>query len=416
VDPAPYTGDLDLAAVRSRGDLAALLREVRIRADHPSLRALEAKTRHGDIPLSKTAVAEMLRGARLARKAVMIAFLQACGVPDGELDLWKRTWERVASLEAAHARIETIQGPRRSARDAENETLAHEEPAGAGAARADLTEISRLREQVQRLSAANEQLRSQQRRAAAEAWPAAMAGGREGRQSIWHFPDGWPITLVSYRLPPDQRPPSADPGNPNYARCADLADLDALIDVHGVVRAHNPASRVIIMAAQDLAQSDVATHLVLIGGLTWEAVTPWFSRIFSMPIEAGDPFDRGAIVVRDPDTGEREFKYTVEGDELIEDVGFFACGKNPSAPRRMLTICGGITSRGVRGAALCCTDWEMRERNEQFLLSRFPDGSTYCVVMRVPIINKGPLVPDLSKEENRLFEWCDTSTRWRGPW
>jgi len=71
VDPAPYTGDLDLAAVRSRGDLAALLREVRIRADHPSLRALEAKTRHGDIPLSKNAVAEMLRGARFTSVKVM---------------------------------------------------------------------------------------------------------------------------------------------------------------------------------------------------------------------------------------------------------------------------------------------------------------------------------------------------------
>jgi hypothetical protein len=411
VDPAPYTDDLDLAAVHTRADLAAVLREVRIRADNPSLRALEAKTRHGDIPLSKTAVAEMLKGVRLARKAVMIAFLQACGVQDAELDVWQRTWERVASLEAARTRIETTRATRRPARSAGHH--AHEEPAGADPTEAD---ISRLRDQVQRLSEENKQLRSRQRRALGESWPAGVAGGREGRHSIWHFPDGWPITLVSYRLPPDQRPPSADPGNPNYLRYADLADLDALIDIHGAVRAHNPASRVIIMAAQDLAQSDVATHLVLIGGLTWKAVTPWFSRIFSMPIEAGDPFDRGAIVVRDPDVGEREFKYTAEGDEIVEDVGFFTCGQNPSAPRRMLTICGGITSRGVRGAALCCTDWEMRERNEQFLLSRFPDGSTYCVVMRVPIINKDPLVPDLSKEENRLFEWCDTSTQWRGLW
>jgi len=229
-------------------------------------------------------------------------------------------------------------------------------------------------------------------------------------QSMWHFPDGSRITLVCYRLPLDRRPPSADPSNLNHVRFADLADLDTLIDIYGAVRAYNPTSRVVIMAAQDLTQRDAANHLVLIGGLTWKTITPWFSRIFPIPIDAGDPADRGAIVVRDPDSGEREFKYTLVGDELVEDVGFFARGENPSAPRRTLTICGGVTTRGVRGAARCFIDWEMRERNEQYLMPRFPDGSTYCIVMRVPVVNNDPLTPDLSKKENRLFEWCDAST------
>jgi transcriptional regulator with XRE-family HTH domain len=226
-------------------------------------------------------------------------------------------------------------------------------------------------------------------------------------RSMWHFPDGSRITLVCYRLPADRRPPSADPLNLNYVRYSDLADLDALIDIYGEVRACNPASRVVITAAQELRQRDVANHLVLIGGQTWETVNPWFSRIFPIPIDAEDPFDRGAIVVHDPDGGEREFKYTRVGDDLVEDVGFFARGENPSAPRRTLTICSGITTRGVRGAARCFIDWEMQERNKEYLTPRFPDGSTYCVVMRVPVVNNDPLTPDLSKQENRLFEWCD---------
>ena len=229
-------------------------------------------------------------------------------------------------------------------------------------------------------------------------------------QSMWHFPDSSRITLVCYRLPPERRPPSADEGSLNYVRFAGLADLDTLIDIYGAIRAYNPTSRVVITAAQDLTQRDVANHLVLIGGLTWKTVTPWFSRIFPIPIEAGDPADRGAIVVRDPDNGEHEFKYTLAGDELVEDVGFFARGENPSAPRRTLTICGGVTTRGVHGAARCFIDWEMRERNEQYLMPRFPDGSTYCIVMRVPVINGDPLTPDLSKKENCLFEWCAPST------
>ena len=133
-------------------------------------------------------------------------------------------------------------------------------------------------------------------------------------QSMWHFPDGSRITLVCYRLPPERRPPSADPSNLNYVRFADLADLDTVIDIYGAIRAYNPTSQVVIMAAQDLTQRDVASHLVLIGGFTWKTVTPWFSRIFPIPIDADDPAERGAIVVRSPDRGEQEFKYTLAGD------------------------------------------------------------------------------------------------------
>jgi hypothetical protein len=273
---------------------------------------------------------------------------------------------------------------------------------------------------VNRLAEANERLRSQ---LAVKTWqatkdvlPGDATGGREAigtpaRQSIWHFPDRSRITLLSYRVPPDYRPPSAEPDNPNYIRLADLADLDTVIDVYGAIRAYNPTSQAVIMAAQDLHQPDVASHLVLIGGLTWEAVAPWFSRAFSTPIEAGDPFDRGAIAVRDADNRRLEFKNTFTGDEIVEDVGFFVHGKNPSAPRRTLMICGGITTRGVRGAALCFVDPEMRERNEEYLISRFPADSAYCIVMRVPVFNRDPLTPDLSKKENRLFEWSEGDSK-----
>jgi hypothetical protein len=238
---------------------------------------------------------------------------------------------------------------------------------------------------------------------------AASAPGEA--QSMWHFPDGSRITLVCYRLPEDRQPEYAEKSFLNYVRFANLADLDTLIDVYGAIRAYNPTSRIVITAAQELTQRDVSNHLVLIGGLAWETVTPWFSRFFSIPIEARDPGERGTIVVRPQGGEEREFKYTLTDGKLVEDVGFFVRGENPLAPRRTLTICGGITTRGVRGAAGCFIDWEMRERNDRWLMPRFPEGSTYCIVMRVPVVNDDPLVPDLSKEENRLFEWDDVSTK-----
>lgn len=100
MDDAPYTGDLDLAAVATRSELAGLLRTVHLRADRPSLRSLEARTRHSASPLSKTAVAEMLKAARFPRRTVMVAFLRTCGVPDSTLEPWLRAWERVAARES----------------------------------------------------------------------------------------------------------------------------------------------------------------------------------------------------------------------------------------------------------------------------------------------------------------------------
>jgi hypothetical protein len=188
-------------------------------------------------------------------------------------------------------------------------------------------------------------------------------------------------------------------------RLSDLADLDSLIDIYGAIRAYNPTSRVVIKAVQDLTQRDVTHHLVVIGGMAWVTMSPQLSRIFPIPIQPVDPADRGVIVVSESEAGELEFAYRVVDGLLVEDVGYYARGPNPSAPLRTMTLCGGITTRGVHGAARCFIEPEVREQNEQYLFPRFPEGSTYCVVMRVPVINRDPLTPDLSKKENRLFEW-----------
>jgi Helix-turn-helix domain len=240
------------------------------------------------------------------------------------------------------------------------------------------------------------------REAAAERPPATAIA-----ESMWHFPDHAQTTLVCSRLSPDHMPPRSDPDNLNYEHFSDLADLDTLIDVYGAIRAYNPPStRVVITAAQDLTQRDVANHLVLIGGPAWETVEPVLGRLFPISIKPGDPATKGTLEINDPD-GNREFPYRLDDGRLLEDVGFFARGNNPAAPLRTLTIIGGITTRGVHGAARCFIDQEMRERNEQYLNPpRFPPGCTYIIVMRVPVINRDPVTPDLSRPENRLYEWC----------
>jgi hypothetical protein len=58
----PCTEDLDLASVTTHQELAALLQTVRLRADLPSLRLPEMRTRHHETPLSNAVVSEMLNG------------------------------------------------------------------------------------------------------------------------------------------------------------------------------------------------------------------------------------------------------------------------------------------------------------------------------------------------------------------
>ena len=178
MDDALYTGDLDLGAVGTRDDLAALLRTVHIRADKPSLRTLEARTRHSTTPLSKTAVAEMLKGTRFPRKTVMVSFLRACGVADNRMELWRRTWERVAADEERTIRREAIEAAPSPGHafstgqhssvimtrtgDTERTMRArNDRTAAANSTAGDTAEMRRLQDQIRQLNSDNGRLRAQ---------------------------------------------------------------------------------------------------------------------------------------------------------------------------------------------------------------------------------------------------------------
>jgi transcriptional regulator with XRE-family HTH domain len=146
VDDAPQTDDLDLATVTTREGLLALLQTVYVRADKPSLRVLEARTRHDPVPLSKTVASELIRGRRFPRKAVMLAFLQACGVNGDRAEPWQRAWERVAVLQAETARLLRLPGQDPSSGPPGGNSPAR--PAGPGQTG---EEMRRLREENQQL-------------------------------------------------------------------------------------------------------------------------------------------------------------------------------------------------------------------------------------------------------------------------
>ena len=64
----------------------------------------------------------------------------------------------------------------------------------------------------------------------------------------WHFADDGPATFICAQLPADQTGPLGDPANPNYTQLQTYADLDALMELHGHIRAENPTMDVFFKA------------------------------------------------------------------------------------------------------------------------------------------------------------------------
>lgn len=172
---ALYTGDLDLTAAVTPAELTALLRTVHLRADRPSLRALEARSRHEATPLSKTVVSEVLKGVRFPRKAVMVAFLRACGERDDRIESWQRAWDRIAASRPASAA--------RATGHALSPVAGTAAPGAGDSPAIGAAEMERLREEVSKLTEDNRRLRLQvneagDRNPAQESQPAGQASTR----------------------------------------------------------------------------------------------------------------------------------------------------------------------------------------------------------------------------------------------
>jgi transcriptional regulator with XRE-family HTH domain len=263
------------------------------------------------------------------------------------------------------------------------------------------------------------------------------ATGRVGSQisttSTWTF-ERSPITIICPEVPADSRSPLAKERNPNYTRIYRYADLDALIELWGHIRASNPDLHVAHRLSTEVAKvttDDLAGHLVVLGGIGWNH---WVRRMLAdLPIEQVEVPDlENGEIFRSNELGGREFRPQWEKGEhvepeaadadqiaaeqaqdawrdgiyreLVEDVALLARLPNPYNHDRTVTICNGIYSRGVLGAVRALTDTAVREQNEAYIANRFPSGS-FVLLMRVPVVNGEAISPNLQIAENRLYEW-----------
>lgn len=226
----------------------------------------------------------------------------------------------------------------------------------------------------------------------------------------WHFADSGPATLVCAQLPKVETASLADPADPNYTELLSFADLDALVELHGHIRAENPTMDVFYKAAPNVVPDDLSGHVILLGGIAWNDITRRLSAMTPLPVrQVADPsVETGEIFVATADGKEATFLPVwadTDNTSLVEDVGFLARVPNPLNSGRTLTICNGIHSRGVLGAVRSLTDARLRDTNERYISANFSNTDSFAILMRVPVIEGQTMTPDFSISGRVLYQW-----------
>jgi len=249
----------------------------------------------------------------------------------------------------------------------------------------------------------------------------------------WRFADGNRITIVCAGWRPQLLAdlPYADVDDPDYIGMLDYSDLDALFELHGHLRAANPASLVNQRVSGKLTADDYSSHLISLGGVDWyTAASPALTQL-SLPVrqvtepnasggryfEVDDdatsvkyqPVIEKVSVQRAEGRGERRESVSRAAPQfkevLREDVALFARGVSPFNRKRTVSICSGLHGRGTYGVVRALTDALFRDRNAEYLQSRFSGSEAYCILTRVPIVDGVTLTPDWTTADYKLFEW-----------
>jgi hypothetical protein len=226
----------------------------------------------------------------------------------------------------------------------------------------------------------------------------------------WHFTDSGPVTLVCAKLPDAQTGPLASPSNPNYTELQTFADVDALTELHGHIRAENPRMSVHFMTPGGVKDDDLTGHIIVLGGVVWNEITEELAKMAELPVRQFEhpDLDTGEIFIAKIDGEEREFwpKWKNKAGALLaEDVGLLARVPNPLNSNRTLTICNGIHSRGVYGAVRTLTDTHFRDANERYISANFGNAPSFAILMSVKVINNKAITPDFSTRGVVLYRW-----------
>jgi len=232
---------------------------------------------------------------------------------------------------------------------------------------------------------------------------------------FWRYADGNTITIVCAGWPAHMlsKMPYTEADDPDFIELLTYSELDALFELYGHLRAANPANQVNLRMADKLTSDDYTSHLVSLGGVDWNKITSTTMQRLPLPVHQVADWDPGGEQYFQVEENGEIVKHKPRLEEnaaqskgiLLEDVALFARAVSPFNRKRTITICNGMYGRGTYGAVRALTDARFRDRNSECLRTRFSNSDTYCILMRVLIVNGTTLTPDWTTGEHTLFEW-----------
>jgi Helix-turn-helix domain len=263
-----------------------------------------------------------------------------------------------------------------------------------------------LRESLQR------ELSSLRSSAARTGTAGAVPELRQALGGPWQFADGAPIRIVCGEIPVEARNPDATPTHPTlpYGELYLFGNLDALVELHGHIRASNPRSDVRVLTESQAEPDDLASHLVVLGGPDGNPLARRIPELLpSFPLQLVSDGSDPRHAYYDVFSGSDTIKHSAvlsEDDDLEEDVGLFVRAPNPANRLRTLTICCGMYSIGTWAVVRTLTDEKFRDRNSTLLDERLARADTWGILMRILVLNGNDAVtPDWTVEDTRLYEW-----------
>jgi transcriptional regulator with XRE-family HTH domain len=232
----------------------------------------------------------------------------------------------------------------------------------------------------------------------------------------WRFADGNTITIVCAQWPAHMlaRIPYTKVDDPDYIELLTYSELDALFELHGHLRAANPANQVNRRIAGKLVSDDYTTHLVSLGGVDWNIITSTALQRLALPVRQVANWDIPGEQYFEVDDNGTTVKHHPELEKadahpkgiLRSDVALFVRAVSPFNRQRTVTICSGMYGRGTYGVVRALTDARFRDRNAEYLRTKFGSSDAYCILSRVPIsVDGATLTPDWTTGDFTCFEW-----------
>jgi hypothetical protein len=228
----------------------------------------------------------------------------------------------------------------------------------------------------------------------------------------WHFDNAKSVTVVCSVLPLQAQGPFTDPSNPNYDGIYRFADLGALFELYGHLRAANPSIQVNLIDQFEFRPPHFASDLIVLGAAGWSGTMRAVQDRLHVPVR---PIEDsrcpvGEVFSVEMDGHERRylpiFQESQHDSILKEDVALFVHAINPFNRKRTISLCDGTCFAGIYGVVRALTDPDFRDRNAEYLAGRFGGSESFLILTRVQV-ESGPVVltPDWTLPENRLFEW-----------